>query len=220
MKDEQNDKDNFIILRPRNTQPIVLKPTFGEEVEFEEHGPSFGFVIMFLLGSIIILISLLTLWNQLRSRRRKQQVLTLIECSANRTLVYDEHVFSKEIDIYAYDSVGLIREKLSFPLKYKKCIEIITQENKCKLISSEEYTKKKDRLEAAGDGSLVQEEIFSIYLASGGSFEHDMSEVKTDKEYIKNVVMNFQVDHFTIEDADGISSYKTCNVEAMTMEVV
>lgn len=209
MKEEQINNEKYIILQP-----------FREEAEIEEHEPIFGFVMIILLVGMVIFLSLLTLWSQLSRRRRKQQVLILIECSANHTLVYDEHVFSKEIDIYAYDSVGLIREKLSFPLKYKKCIEIITQENKCKLISSEEYTKKKDRLEAAGDGSLVQEEIFSIYLASGGSFEHDMSEVKTDKEYIKNVVMNFQVDHFTIEDADGISSYKTCNVEAMTMEVV
>ncbi|GGD03228.1 hypothetical protein [Enterococcus wangshanyuanii] len=219
MNVEQSDNENYILLNPRNTQQVVSEPVFGKEIKNEEQGQIFGVPIAILIVSSVIVFFLLTLLKPV-GKRKKQKVLTLINCSTDRILVYEEHIFSKAIDIFAYGSTGSIREHWRFPLRYKKCIKRITQENNCKLISSEEYCKTNYRTETVGDSNMTQGEVFSIYLTSGESFDHNMDEVQTDREYIKNVIMTFQVDHFTIVDADGISSYKTCNVEAMTMEGV
>lgn len=215
---EQNDNQNYIVLRPKNSQPVVSEPIFLQDTDVKEQGQSTDLLITILLVGIIILVTIKTLLINFR-HKKKQKVQTLIDCTTDRTLVYEEHIFSKEIDIFAYGLTGSIREHWRFPLKDKKYIKKITLDNNCTLISSEEYYKTKFSLETISEDDVNQGEVFSIYLKSGESFQHDMSEVKTDREYIKNVIMNFQEDHFTIEDADGVSSYKTCSVEAMTMEM-
>lgn len=148
---------------------------------------------------------------------KKQRLLTLINLSTDKIIVYEERVFEKLIMVCVYDSIGSIKEQWNFPLNYKPIIKSFIISKNCLFISREEYLKSKYTVIFDEEKSAHKTETLSIYFCSGESFSHEMNQVKTDRDYIIKEIMNFMVEHFTIEDNEGISCYRADYIESITL---
>lgn len=149
-------------------------------------------------------------------------MIALINSANGLPLVFKERHVDNELEVCVYDSNKYRKEGSTFPLNYKNKAKQIIKTYGSVWVSEEEFYKyplefnNNDSNSSENEEPLV--EWLTLYLRSGEELSHEMEKIKQPtRDYILTTIIPFEVENFVIEDDEGVSSYQTKYIEAITI---